>query len=72
MRGEYMVRWRSVRSLILSRLVASGRELVGYGEGNDEQRTEETKVAGVDDGTGVDLTGEVVEGGETAADVGDA
>jgi len=63
MRGEYMVRWRRVRSLILSRLLASGRRMreKARKKRRKKKHTKETKVAGVNDSLCVYFASEVVE-----------
>ena len=66
MRGEYIVRWRSVLSLILSKLEDS---LVFWSMGwtgaerKGDARTKKAKISRVYNGNRVDISRHVIEGG---------
>lgn len=64
--GEYIVRWRSVRSLILSRLLASTKSQKRK-QSRGNRRTEEAKVTGMDYCLCVCLACKVVESRKTAS-----
>ena len=72
MRGEYIVRWRSVLSLMRSRLDASagGKQIIRVGSKVRmyKLRTKEAKVSSMDDCTRIGLPGEVIQRGEAATD----
>ena len=71
MSGEYIVRWRRVRSFILSRLEASAAASVSQGDtAVSKILTEEAKVSCVNDSGRIRLPRKVIECRKTATDVG--
>lgn len=70
MSGEYIVRWRRVRSFILSRLEASAAASVSQGGAAIiVVLTKEAKVSGMNDSRCIRLSREVVECRKSATDV---
>ena len=72
-RGEYIVRWRSVLSLTLSRLEDSlmlpRMSWMGIERKGDAQ-TKKAKISGVYHGNRIGIPRHVIEGGQTSPDVG--